>query len=119
MFELSKSLMPLIDKIFFVCHTRIKSLFHFLLFQAMIIYHSYLWLKLYPAIRLGCLSSTVSPGEGPTFRSSRWSGRVQILTSSKIQFLTDCGPEAPQISATGSLHRAAPNMAVASRRVRE
>ena len=40
-------------------------------------------------------------GEGPTFRSSRWSGRVQILTSSKIQFLTDCGPEAPQISATG------------------
>ena len=40
-------------------------------------------------------------GEGPTFRSSRWSGRVQILTSSKIQFLTGCGPEAPQISATG------------------
>ena len=61
----------------------------------------YLWLKLYPAIRLGCLSSKVSPGEGPTFRSSRWSGRVQILTSSKIQFLTGCGPEAPQISATG------------------
>lgn len=61
----------------------------------------YLWLKLSPAIRLGCLSSKVSPGEGPTFRSSRWSGRVQILTSLRIQFLTGCGPEAPQISATG------------------
>ena len=58
-------------------------------------------------------------GEGPTFRSSRWSGRVQILTSSRIQFLTGCGPEAPQISATRYLHRAAHNMAVASPRVRE
>ena len=54
MFELSKSLVPLTDKIIFVCHTRIKSLFHFLLLQPMIIYHSYLWFKLY----LGFLTIT-------------------------------------------------------------
>ena len=67
MFELSKSLMPLIDKIIFVCHTRIKSLFHFLLLQPMIIYHSYLRFK----FNLGFLAIT-------SHMNMNWQMLVQI-----------------------------------------
>ena len=72
-----------------------------------------------PDVRLGCISSKVSTRGGSTFRSSRWFGRIQTLTSSRTQFLAGCGPGALLRSLPpGSLHRAAHNMAAASLRVR-
>lgn len=69
-------------------------------------------LKLSPAIRLGCLIQSFT-GEGPTFRSSRWSKRLR--SSQARGFSSSLAvAQKPLRSLPPSLHRAAPNVAAAS-----